>query len=1525
MVFDAGRWAEDVSVRIGHPGEGTLVHRCAEVCWPDPEAGAPMTGALDVALLWLDERVETAGGPVQWGQPSGNGLLTYMGAGFPAFAADERTLAHVEHLYGKLPVLSTSSVGWVLDCGVAPKHSRNKKRPWAGASGSAVFCQGRLVGVVAEDNRTMDWRRLHAVPIYRALEQTGFADLVVRKGHPDTTILCDLVTAESSPAPAPENVPARGEATWSVVVGQRPSYYYEILDFEAEEFVGRRAELAEMTAFCNGTDGSHSPYWRWIGPAWCGKTALMAHFTLHHPEDIDVLPFFVTAARMHGRSDRRAFLHVLQKQLSGYLNDTDLDCSDQGTLHEALERAAWQAKAAGRHLVLLVDGMDEDTGVPRSSAGHSIAALLPSKPPDGLRIVVAGRPHPPVPGDVAQKHPLRNPGIDHLLLEIPAARAIREDAERNLDLLLESEGLAHDLVVLTAAAGGGLNAKDYGRLTDEGALRVEQVLGGSAGRVFQKSNAHLAPAGSKLYYFAHQELLVTARDLLRPAELRAARDRLHLFVAEFQAANWPEETSEFALLGYPAMLREIGDLERLTVLAADRERQERLWESTASDTETLTETLDALERHVAASNPDVGACVRLAVQRDEIRERAHSLPSGVVRMWARLGYVRRAVQQASLSHLSEPGDLYGQVLEECRSADDAQTVLNAVFAIPSASHRHNALRWCALALASQKLLEQAEELCLAIEDPEEQSRALAWCCLRLSEQGCDAWEISRLAERAAEAVHACSWEESDFKHRDLIRDLIRALGRAGLVEVARALLETAVAADARPEAWSVFCEELAGSGEVQRAVSVVRSTLDSHLQDDALRLVVAAGARTEAWREALSTAATIREPSLRAAARASAAETLAKAGQLEEAEEAADAAINEAREFRTADEVSPVLRDVVGFLVEADALDQADQLAHQVPELQARFAALTRVALGWASAGRTEDAARAARETAELARSHDAFSMFRRLTPKAARSLARVGLLDEALAMIDGAQATVQAGNALSDIVTELVEQGDCERAIAVARSIARTEWRGIILGALAYHLAGAGDSVGRTPVALAREATTQTRSSAHSGLLQYLLHSVRDMASSGNLKAALDVASAIPNPASKDHALRAVVWGAVQHGSLDEATDLARSITEPNTRDSALKDTAEAWARRGRALKSFDLAQSISDPVQRAEALAQISIRLSGCGQVDEAVRAAEDTCELITSMTETPEWLDCSLEEAATSLMQDRLTAALRIARHVPSLFFQGRALWRGVSYLLEEERLEEAFDLAQSIDEFTWRLQSLEETAQAFIERGTADGAEPSILAILALRQVDDRPETARQYVSGKTEEALSTIVHALLATGQQEQALQLAETAQSDKLKHLANVPSDIPTLAEREAAETWPDSTDDSPRAAASLPETPSTRNGPEPTTESNDDTTFSQRREVERLVSTGKLDQAAELARAIPCDTSDLFNTRGRALLQVAGGHAPFDVRRRALTAEALASGSVTILVETIAQAVPEVLIDVARCVHSLSLYKLHI
>ncbi len=207
VVLPGQRWAAEVRARVGHPRFGDVKHRRAQVCWPDPREGVPAQDALDIALLWLAEPIVAEGRPVRWGRPGGIRPLPFDGAGFPAFA-DEAARGDVEHLRGELPVVSTSLSDWVLDCRVWPDLGLGGERPWAGASGAAIFCRDRLVGVAVEDNRLMGGRRLQAAPIHEALSLPGFADLVIRHGHPGTTVSLEKITAvDAGDGPIPDLAP----------------------------------------------------------------------------------------------------------------------------------------------------------------------------------------------------------------------------------------------------------------------------------------------------------------------------------------------------------------------------------------------------------------------------------------------------------------------------------------------------------------------------------------------------------------------------------------------------------------------------------------------------------------------------------------------------------------------------------------------------------------------------------------------------------------------------------------------------------------------------------------------------------------------------------------------------------------------------------------------------------------------------------------------------------------------------------------------------------------------------------------------------------------------------------------------------------------------------------------------------------------------------------------------------------------------------------------------------------------------
>ncbi|WP_405885663.1 hypothetical protein OG739_36560 [Streptomyces longwoodensis] len=198
VVRPERQWAERIEVRVGHPRYGAgPVDRHAKVCWPDPQEKAPTADAPDIALLWLlGKPVNTSEAPVRWGRPDGIAPVPFRGAGFPAFAADAENPAHFEFLRGDLPPISTSSSGWVLNCPVWPASGRGTERPWQGASGAAIFCHSRLVGVVVEDNQAVGYRRLHAAPVHEALSLPSFADFVTEHGYPGTTTTLETVTAD---------------------------------------------------------------------------------------------------------------------------------------------------------------------------------------------------------------------------------------------------------------------------------------------------------------------------------------------------------------------------------------------------------------------------------------------------------------------------------------------------------------------------------------------------------------------------------------------------------------------------------------------------------------------------------------------------------------------------------------------------------------------------------------------------------------------------------------------------------------------------------------------------------------------------------------------------------------------------------------------------------------------------------------------------------------------------------------------------------------------------------------------------------------------------------------------------------------------------------------------------------------------------------------------------------------------------------------------------------------------------------
>ncbi|MDX8033354.1 hypothetical protein SK803_24310 [Lentzea sp. BCCO 10_0856] len=414
----------------------------------------------------------------------------------------------------------------------------------------------------------------------------------------------------------------------------RSAYLHQVAQIAPADLVGREAEQADLAEFCTSASTSGRYLW-WRAEAWSGKTALMSSFVLAPPAGVRVVSFFVTG-RLGGQNDRAAFVDNVLEQLLTLLGasvpELLTEATKQAHLLRLLDAAAAACRSRGESFVLLVDGLDEDDG----AGGHSIASLLPVRPPDGMRVVVAGRPNPPA--DAPDDHPLRSGAAEiRSLKPSPAATAVRREMERELKALMFGTSLAKDLLGLVCAAGGGLTADDLAELTETSRYEVEDRLRTVAGRSFARRD--------DVYLLAHEELRVTATEMFG-SRLAGHRDRLHAWARGYRDRGWPETTPEYLLHGYAPMLRSMPDLARVVELATDRERQARQLRQTGGDAAAHAEIL-AAQQVVAEHDPaNLLAITKLAAARGDLDAHTGRLPVELPAVWELLGQPLRATALA---------------------------------------------------------------------------------------------------------------------------------------------------------------------------------------------------------------------------------------------------------------------------------------------------------------------------------------------------------------------------------------------------------------------------------------------------------------------------------------------------------------------------------------------------------------------------------------------------------------------------------------------------------------------------------------------------------------------------------------------------------------------------------------------------------------------------------------------------------------------------------------------------------------
>ena len=420
------------------------------------------------------------------------------------------------------------------------------------------------------------------------------------------------------------------------------AYRLQVADIAPAMLRGRDAELDRLAAFCAGTQ----QYALWQAEAWAGKTALMAWFVLHPPGEVAIASFFV-AAGLAGQCDSDAFLEAMTDQLTALAGRPPgkpaTTAARRGRLLELLDAGSQRLLADGRRLVLVVDGLDEDTS--SATGKQSIASLLPRRPAAGLHIIATTRPERELPFDVAADHPLRG-CIPERIGPFPGARDVELFAKRELATQLGGGALQEDLLGLIAASGGGLSRDDLAELTGQSTNAVNELMRGSLGHSLQSRRQRLAGSAeaagsSRGYLFAHDTLRQLAEQEFG-SRLASYRDRLHDWALSYQERRWPAQTPLYLLRDYPRTLALSGNRDRLFALACNAPRHERMLELTGGDALALDETALAQTALLAGDPPDLTAAAALALRREELTRRNTIVPIELPAVWASLGDIQRA-------------------------------------------------------------------------------------------------------------------------------------------------------------------------------------------------------------------------------------------------------------------------------------------------------------------------------------------------------------------------------------------------------------------------------------------------------------------------------------------------------------------------------------------------------------------------------------------------------------------------------------------------------------------------------------------------------------------------------------------------------------------------------------------------------------------------------------------------------------------------------------------------------------------
>jgi tetratricopeptide (TPR) repeat protein len=1023
---------------------------------------------------------------------------------------------------------------------------------------------------------------------------------------------------------------------------------------------GRERELQELADFCLRDD--QGPYVWWQAGPWAGKSALMSTFVLNPPAELTgrvwFVSFFVTA-QLANQNTRDDFVPVLSEQLCAFTQQ-DVPHHMDSALREQhmlglLSQAAAACRKAGGRLVLLVDGLDEDR-----QDSHSIAALLPQDPPAGMRIIVAGRPNPPVPDDVGPWHPLRDPAIVRRLVDSPHARDLQRLSKVELKRLIRDGGLAKIVVGLLTAARGALSAVDLRDLTGTSLIEIEDLLHTVAGRTFASRAAAWSPGdGPEAYLLGHEQLDAIAAHYLGEQALARHRERLHAWAAD-QRPDWPATTTDYLLRSYPRLLREVGDAKRLVDLVTDQHWLDRLLQRTGGDEAAFAELTIAHDFLANQPESDLLGMGRLSIAVYDVRRRNTMIPVGMPAVWATLGYPDRAEALAlGFTIVHRRGFALAALAEAIARQGDLQRAERLLILSEQVVRSLSSLQWRAEGLAAvmgalvrmaraeaaERLANEVVQMATAFGTGD---RLVTTVVTTLSGAG-QADTAIRVAGRIPELRRRVSALAAATRAAARVGDLEQAGRVAAEADMVANRIENAYG---RSKALTEVALSMTEAGQLERPEEIARRSDifpdRAHILASMALCAARAGQHARAAQLADEAVRFLNPPDPLLASEpiqvlATLAEAMAYVGRTDRSTEL----FAEAERLAARTSVPLGLRtgEAAESAGRAGRHDLAQRLAQMafLPDRPDVFVALARTAV------HADDPMRAVQLTADTA-DHDA-----ELSVRIADVLARAGHTEQAtqlLGQVELRSRSVRDRNwedvMLCDVARSVARSGDPNRAESLARAIHDSGWRAGALAAVTKALAESGNrEQAERLFAQAEETARGTESSYRKFAALAELAGVA--AETGQMDRAATIAGDIDLPTFRAQALESIA-AAGDGRMVAEIEEIATAATEPDLRADILTILARALVPAGESERAERVAREIQKAGQRIRALAGVAKKMAESGLSERAGALALDAERLLPLLAEPDPRARASVDVAEALAWAGEANRAEKLAREIP-----------------------------------------------------------------------------------------------------------------------------------------------------------------------------------------------------------------------------------------------------------------------------------